>query len=361
MWNCGMYHVVLPDGRAAEIANYACRPTGAPHHHACRVWPTGEEAVKLEGKGRYRWRNKATGEWLQSGETFRAGKCELAGCEREGKNGWFSGKPRAYPVKGANGQRTVAIRVVICKLQNPSRALHTWYLGPHGERCTKVLTDGGRPKHGCYSYRDSVTGEVIETEASHARAIGSREMRAVLSKAQRRFIKNSPERAKDRAQKLTEYNQSPQGRNRKSEFMRERARDPNYIEQQRQATLTSWQDPKVAKRRIMGTRRAFRNDPGISARAGLALKATWAKRKAELQELRNLAAAPRGRPRGEDTEKKLELMARLSVDGKSLRAMSLDIYPERKSSPAAAYANVRWLASHYRSEFEAAKQRLLGM
>jgi hypothetical protein len=70
--------------------------------------------------------------------------------------------------------------------------------------------------------------------------------------------------------------------------------------------------------------------------------------------------APRGRPRDKDTSRKLELMAKLSLQGKSLRAMSAEVYPERKHSPTVAYNNVRWLASNYRAEFEAAKRRLQG-
>jgi hypothetical protein len=65
----------------------------------------------------------------------------------------------------------------------------------------------------------------------------------------------------------------------------------------------------------------------------------------------------RGRPISKETFRKVDLMGKLKAQGKSLRAMKFDIYPEHKNTPDAAYDNVRRLASDYREEFEAATLR----
>jgi hypothetical protein len=50
------------------------------------------------------------------------------------------------------------------------KELHVWYVGPHGEPCTRLSDEKGKPKPGCFKYTDSLTGEVIETESWQAEA-----------------------------------------------------------------------------------------------------------------------------------------------------------------------------------------------
>jgi hypothetical protein len=67
----------------------------------------------------------------------------------------------------------------------------------------------------------------------------------------------------------------------------------------------------------------------------------------------------RGRKKDKETDKRIELMAERSAQGKSLRAMSTEVFPEKKHDPDAAYVDIRKLASKYRQQFEEAKRRFL--
>jgi hypothetical protein len=67
----------------------------------------------------------------------------------------------------------------------------------------------------------------------------------------------------------------------------------------------------------------------------------------------------RGRKKDKETDTRIELMAERSAQGKSLRAMSTEVFPEKKHDPDAAYVDIRKLASKYRQQFEEAKRRFL--
>jgi hypothetical protein len=98
-----------------------------------------------------------------------AGKCELAGCKREGKNGHLASEWHERSVKGSDGKRKVLIRMVVCRMRHPGRQLHAWFVGPHGERCSPGLDAHGNLKRGCHIFTDAITGEVIETETEYTR------------------------------------------------------------------------------------------------------------------------------------------------------------------------------------------------
>jgi predicted transcriptional regulator len=88
----------------------------------------------------------------------------------------------------------------------------------------------------------------------------------------------------------------------------------------------------------------------------------WEKISRQLAKIKTRELVPAGqrkpgRPMDEDTIKRLDLMGKLSAQGKSLRAMSLEVYPEKKHTPDAAYASVRKLASLYPDAYKSAKLR----
>jgi len=64
---------------------------------------------------------------------------------------------RKLAVKGAPLDRTVEIKVFVCEQYGPRKTLHTHYTGPHDEQVTRL------DMHGSYRYRDSETGEIVET------------------------------------------------------------------------------------------------------------------------------------------------------------------------------------------------------
>ncbi len=75
---------------------------------------------------------------------------------------------------------------------------------------------------------------------------------------------------------------------------------------------------------------------------------------------REPSSVTRGRKKDPDTLAKIALAAKFTLSGKSQRAMSRDLYPERKYSPDAAYTNTRKLFSLFRSQIEAEADRLRG-
>jgi hypothetical protein len=123
---------------------------------------------------------------------------------------------------------------------------------------------------------------------------------------------------------------------------------------------------KIAKRHKAGTNTILRGlvKRGIEIRSKTAhVPAMWAERKQKLAAADHILAQqtqqqprPPGRPKDPETDRKLELMAKLAVkEGQSLRAMSTLVFPDKRHTPEAAYASTRKLASDYRADLEAKK------
>lgn len=229
-------------------------------------------------------------------------KCSEPGCERENTGNLHSvAKPRALAVKGTDGQRTVLIYPMRCAYDSPYKLLHGAYLGPNGEQLTPVLDAAGRRKRACWIFTDAVTGERVETESSHARAMGKEETRANLSKGGRRGWKKHREQ---RLSSIREANSDPQRRAKisatnKALYGDSSAPETWTVEQRKAREKISkgnksfWAEltPQRRKRQVNRQMRGFRTASAAAVRSEK-LRASWAQRKEDLQHLRAKAWRP---------------------------------------------------------------------
>jgi len=237
--------------------------------------------------------------------------CDRKACPRYGLNLWRS-SIREWDIKGSGGNRKTTIVTYSCRPPRP----HLWHYedhGPHGEPVQYVDPDGKvvqdvenrRGKHLSIRYTDSVTGEIVETESSHARVMKTERVRKAISRGVKHFRQTNPEQAAEIDKALVDYVQSQDGRATISASMTKRAKDPAYIDQQRETTLGNWKNLQVARKRIRGTRKALAK-PDVKERQVNGLKSAWARKKAkeaaekaELEELRAGGTKKKavGRPR----------------------------------------------------------------
>jgi hypothetical protein len=232
--------------------------------------------------------------WPERNRPFPAQKCYLAGCERAGTgNLHHAGGLRAIAVKGTDGGKTVLIHPMSCGFDNPQRTLHAAYLGPHGEQLTPLLNEKtGKRKPGCWTYTDTKSGERIETESSHARAMRRKETKAKFSKASKRAWKKHRE---TRLPNIRAANRDPIRRGKIKAKLLERYGDPKAPEtwtpeQQKAREDTGktikafWDGLTPAKRRRQVKRRtAGSHRPEVQEKQRKHKVLWWAKLKAKLK------------------------------------------------------------------------------
>lgn len=161
----------------------------------------------------------------------------------------------------------------------------------------------------------------------------------------------------------------PEIRKRMSKLRKDQWTDPKKVALMVETLKVTLSDPKVKKRKSNATKKMWDGLDPVRRKARVEkmqakIREVWAtSRLATVIPIDGAPARPakqkdgRGRRPDPATLKRVELMAELSLQGLSLSAMSVRIYPERKHSPDAAYANTRRLRLDYKAEFEAAKLR----
>ena len=106
--------------------------------------------------------------------------CQKQGCSRFGLPlRWNTA--RRLAVKGAALDQTVEINVFVCEQYGPKKTLHAHYTGPHGEQVTRLNI------RGAYRYRDSETGQIVETARSRGWKISAVGRKRVSNAVKKRW------------------------------------------------------------------------------------------------------------------------------------------------------------------------------